>query len=119
MVSLLNKYFLTRSDKPLVRMAKPSELPSIRPEIITAERIVKTPKMKPIIHKTTIEEGSANNYDWFVQIGAYNNRLNAHKAARKARSVVPEQLGNLPASLQKIPLSMIKRQNNHYGVSDL
>ena len=102
MVSLLNKYFLTRSDKPLVRMAKPSELPSIRPEIITSERIVKTPKMKPIIHKTIIEEGSANNYDWFVQIGAYNNRLNAHKAARKARSVVPEQLGNLPASLQKI-----------------
>jgi len=35
-------------------------------------------------------------------IGAYNNRLNAHKAARKARSVAPEQLGNLPASLQQI-----------------
>ncbi len=102
MVSLLNKYFLTRSNKPLVRMAKPSELPSNRPKIITSQRIVKTPKINPIKDKIVIEEGSTNHYDWFVQIGAFNNRLNAHKAARKARSVAPEQLGNLPASLQQI-----------------
>ena len=102
MVSLLNKYFLTRSNKPLVRMAKPSELPSNRPKIITSQRIVKTPKVNPIKDKMIIEEGSSNHYDWFVQIGAFNNRLNAHKAARKARSVAPEQLGNLPASLQQI-----------------
>ena len=102
MVSLLNKYFLTRSNKPLVRMAKPSELPSNRPKIITSQRIVKTPKINPIKDKIVIEEGSTNHYDWFVQIGAFNNRLNAHKAARKARSVAPEQLGNLPASLQRI-----------------
>ena len=102
MVSLLNKFFLTRSNKPLVRMAKPSELPSNRPKIITSQRIVKTPKINPIKDKIVIEEGSTNHYDWFVQIGAFNNRLNAHKAARKARSVAPEQLGNLPASLQQI-----------------
>ena len=37
-----------------------------------------------------------------MQIGAFKNRLNAHKAARNARNIVPEQLGNLPASLSKI-----------------
>ena len=43
--------------------------------------------------------------NWFIQIGAFKNRLNAHKAARNARNVVPEQLGNLPASLSKITKS--------------
>jgi len=43
--------------------------------------------------------------DWFIQIGAFKNRLNAHKAARNARNIVPEQLGNLPASLSKITKS--------------
>ena len=40
--------------------------------------------------------------DWFIQIGAFKNKLNAHIAAKKARNAAPEQLGNLPASLQKV-----------------
>ena len=43
--------------------------------------------------------------DWYVQIGAFKNKLNAHKAAKEARSAAPEQLANLPASLQKINTS--------------
>jgi D-alanyl-D-alanine carboxypeptidase len=84
MVTLLNKYFKTTLSKPLVRIAKPSELPKTSPNNITPNNI---------------EE------DWFIQIGAFKNRLNAHKAARNARNVVPEQLGNLPASLSKITKS--------------
>ena len=48
------------------------------------------------------------NDDWFIQIGAFTNRLNAHKAARNARNVVPEQLGNLLLALSKIS----KKKNN-------
>ena len=110
MVYLLNKYFVTKPDIPLVRSAKPLELPSNRPKIITAERNIETPKINPL--KNKISEGNlSSNDDWFVQIGAFTNRLNAHKAARKARSAAREQLGNLPASLQKIPFITDKKSN--------
>ena len=103
MVTLLNKYFKTTLSKPLVRIAKPSELPKTRPEIMLVEKNIKNFRIPPkIINNITpnnIEE------DWFIQIGAFKNRLNAHKAARNARNVVPEQLGNLPASLSKITKS--------------
>ena len=103
MVTLLNKYFKTSLSKPLVRIAKPSELPKIRPKIVMAEKNIKNFRIPPkIINNITpnnIEE------DWFIQIGAFKNRLNAHKAARNARNIVPEQLGNLPASLSKITKS--------------
>ena len=103
MVTLLNKYFKTSLSKPLVRIAKPSELPKTRPKIVLAEKNIKNFRIPPkIINNITpnnIEE------DWFIQIGAFKNRLNAHKAARNARNVVPEQLGNLPASLSKITKS--------------
>lgn len=102
MISLFNKYFVTKANKPLVRMAKPSELPSNRPPVIIAERVIEVPKIKPQ-KRTIMNSLFDDNDDWFVQIGAYNNRLNAHKAAKKARHAAPEQLGNLPASLQKIP----------------
>ncbi len=108
MISLLNKYFVTKANKPLVRMAKPSELPSNRPPVIIAERVIEVPKIKPqkrMIMNTLYDDSD----DWFVQIGAYNNRLNAHKAAKKARHAAPEQLGNLPASLQKIPFKTDKK----------
>ena len=103
MVTLLNKYFKTSLSKPLVRIAKPSELPITRPKIVLAEKNIKNFRIpRKIINNITpnnIEE------DWFIQIGAFKNRLNAHKAARNARNVVPEQLGNLPASLSKITKS--------------
>ena len=103
MVTLLNKYFKTSLSKPLVRIAKPSELPKTRPKIVLAEKNIKNFRIpRKIINNITpnnIEE------DWFIQIGAFKNRLNAHKAARNARNVVPEQLGNLPASLSKITKS--------------
>ena len=103
MVTLLNKYFKTTLSKPLVRIAKPSELPKTRPKIVLAEKNIKNFRIpSKIINNITpnnIEE------DWFIQIGAFKNRLNAHKAARNARNVVPEQLGNLPASLSKITKS--------------
>ena len=103
MVTLLNKYFKTSLSKPLVRIAKPSELPKTRPKIMLAEKNIKNFRIPPkIINNITpnnIEE------DWFIQIGAFKNRLNAHKAARNARNIVPEQLGNLPASLSKITKS--------------
>ena len=103
MVTLLNKYFKTTLSKPLVRIAKPSELPKTRSKIVLAEKNIKNFK---IPHKTT-NNIIPNNVeeDWFIQIGAFKNRLNAHKAARNARNVVPEQLGNLPASLSKITKS--------------
>ncbi|MDC0548176.1 D-alanyl-D-alanine carboxypeptidase [Alphaproteobacteria bacterium] len=103
MVTLLNKHFKTSLSKPLVRIAKPSELPKTRPKIVLAEKNIKNFRIpRKIINNITpnnIEE------DWFIQIGAFKNRLNAHKAARNARNVVPEQLGNLPASLSKITKS--------------
>ena len=103
MVTLLNKYFKTTLSKPLVRIAKPSELPKTRPKIVLAEKNIKNFRIpSKIINNITpnnIEE------DWFIQIGAFKDRLNAHKAARNARNVVPEQLGNLPASLSKITKS--------------
>ncbi len=100
MIRLLNKYFKTNPSKPLVRIAKPSELPKTRPKITIAERNIKNFKIPPkVLNRITL-----NNVDddWFIQIGAFKNRLNAHKAARNARNIVPEQLGNLPASLSKI-----------------
>ena len=100
MISLLNKYFKTSPSKPLVRIAKPSEMPKVRPKIIIAEKNVKSFKIPPKTNKTLYSENIQD--DWFVQIGAFKNRLNAHKAARNARNIVPEQLGNLPASLSKI-----------------
>ena len=103
MVTLLNKYFKTSLSKPLVRIAKPSELPKTRPKIVVAEKNIKNFRIPP----KTINNIAPNNIeeDWFIQIGAFKNRLNAHKAARNARNVVPEQLGNLPASLSKITKS--------------
>ena len=100
MISLLNKYFKTSPSKPLVRIAKPSEMPKVRPKIIVSEKNVKSFKIPPKTTKTLYSENVQD--DWFVQIGAFKNRLNAHKAARNARNIVPEQLGNLPASLSKI-----------------
>ena len=103
MIKLLNKHFKTNSSKPLVRIAKPSELPKKRPEILIVEKNIKNFKIPPkVISRITL-----NNVDddWFIQIGAFKNRLNAHKAARNARNIVPEQLGNLPASLSKITKS--------------
>ena len=103
MIKLLNKHFKTSPSKPLVRIAKPSELPKKRPEILIVEKNIKIFKIPPkVISRITL-----NNVDddWFIQIGAFKNRLNAHKAARNARNIVPEQLGNLPASLSKITKS--------------
>ena len=100
MKNLLNKYFKTRPSKPLVRIAKPSEMPKIRPKIIIAEKNVKSFKIPAKSSKALYSENIQD--DWFVQIGAFKNRLNAHKAARNARNIVPQQLGNLPASLTKI-----------------
>ena len=103
MVTLLNKYFKTSLSKPLVRIAKPSELPKTRPKIVVAEKNIKNFKITPEIINNIIPNDIEQ--DWFIQIGAFKNRLNAHKAARNARNVVPEQLGNLPASLSKITKS--------------
>jgi len=101
MISLLNKHFKTKSSKPLVRIAKPSEVPLTRPKISIVEKTVKNFNIPPTLNlpPTNSEE------DWFIQIGAFKNRLNAHKAARNARNIVPEQLANLPASLSKITRS--------------
>ena len=103
MVTLLNKYFKTSLFKPLVRMAKPSELPKTRPKIVLAEKNIKNFRIPRKIINNIIPDNIEEN--WFIQIGAFKNRLNAHKAARNARNVVPEQLGNLPASLSKITKS--------------
>ena len=100
MVTLLNKYFKTSLSKPLVRIAKPSELPKTRPKIVLAEKNIKNFRIPRKIINNIIPNNIEEN--WFIQIGAFKNRLNAHKAARNARNVVPEQLGNLPASLSKI-----------------
>ena len=103
MIKLLNKYFKTNPSKPLVRTAKSSELPKKRPEIVIVEKNVKNFKIPPkVINRITLNNV---NDDWFIQIGAFKSRLNAHKAARNARNIVPEQLGNLPASLSKITKS--------------
>jgi len=103
MVTLLNKYFKTTLSKPLVRIAKPSELPKTRPKIVLAEKNIKNFRIPPKIINNIIPNNVEE--DWFIQIGAFKNRLNAHKAARNARNIVPEQLGNLPASLSKITKS--------------
>ena len=103
MVTLLNKYFKTSLFKPLVRIAKPSELPKTRPKIVLAEKNIKNFRIPRKIINNIIPNNIEE--DWFIQIGAFKNRLNAHKAARNARNVVPEQLGNLPASLSKITKS--------------
>ena len=98
MVKLLNKFIKT----PVVRTAKLSEIPSQRPDFISYP-VVKKPKNFSVY---TVSESE----DWFIQIGAFKNKLNAHIAAKKARNAAPEQLGNLPASLQKInkPLENLK-----------
>ena len=100
MIKLLNKYFKTVPSKPLVRIAKPSELPKNRPKLAVVDKNVKSFSIPSKI----VSFSSSKNLqeDWFIQIGAFKNRLNAHKAARNARNIVPEQLGNLPASLSKI-----------------
>ena len=103
MVTLLNKYFKTSLSKPLVRIAKPSELPKTRPKIVVTEKNIKNFKIPPEIINNIIPNDIEE--DWFIQIGAFKNRLNANKAARNARNIVPEQLGNLPASLSKITKS--------------
>ncbi len=112
MINLLNKYFKTSPSKPLVRIAKPSEMPKVRPKIIVAEKNVKNFKIPPKTTKTLYAESVQD--DWFVQIGAFKNRLNAHKAARNARNIVPEQLGNLPASLSKITKTNNATNNLEY-----
>jgi len=112
MIKLLNKYFKTIPSKPLVRIAKLSELPKVRPHISITEKKVKSFK----IPSKVINSPSSNSLqdDWFIQIGAFKNRLNAHKAARNARNVVPEQLGNLPASLSKITKANNGNNNLEY-----
>ena len=112
MINLLNKYFKTSSSKPLVRIAKPSEIPKARPKIIIAEKNVRNFKIPARTNKTLYSENIQDN--WFVQIGAFKNRLNAHKAARNARNIVPEQLGNLPASLSKITKTNNANNNLEY-----
>ena len=112
MINLLNKYFKTNPSKPLVRTAKPSELPKVRPKIVIAEKNVKSFKIPSKTTKTLYSENVQD--DWFVQIGAFKNRLNAHKAARNARNIVPEQLGNLPASLSKITKTNNATNNLEY-----
>ena len=110
MIKLLNRYFKTNASKPLVRIANASELPKNRPKIIVAKKNVKNFKVPPNVINTLLLDRT--NDDWFIQIGAFTNRLNAHKAARNARNVVPEQLGNLPASLSKI--STVNNNNTEY-----
>ncbi len=100
MIKLLNKYFKTVPSKPLVRMAKPSELPKNRPKLAVVDKNVKSFRIPSKI--VNLSSSNSLQDEWFIQIGAFKNRLNAHKAARNARNIVPEQLGNLPASLSKI-----------------
>ena len=102
MVKLLNKFIKT----PVVRTAKLSEIPSQRPDFISYP-VVKKPKNFSVY---TVSESE----DWFIQIGAFKNRLNAHKAARNARNMVPEQLANLPASLSKITKTSNKNNSVEY-----
>ncbi len=106
MVKLLNKFIKT----PVVRTAKLSEIPSQRPDFISYP-VVKKPKNFSVY---TVSESD----DWFIQIGAFKNKLNAHIAAKKARNAAPEQLGNLPASLQKVnkPLENLKVKRSLWRV---
>lgn len=106
MVKLLNKFIKT----PVVRTAKLSETPSQRPDFISYP-VVKKPKNFSVY---TVSESE----DWFIQIGAFKNKLNAHIAAKKARNAAPEQLGNLPASLQKVnkPLENLKVKRSLWRV---
>ena len=106
MVKLLNKFIKT----PVVRTAKLSEIPSQRPDFISYP-VVKKPKNFSVY---TVSESE----DWFIQIGAFKNKLNAHIAAKKARNAAPEQLGNLPASLQKVnkPLENLKVKRSLWRV---
>tara|TARA_B100001057_G_C22830588_1_gene943258 strand:- start:501 stop:1703 length:1203 start_codon:yes stop_codon:yes gene_type:complete len=106
MVKLLNKFIKT----PIIRTAKLSEIPTKRPDFISYP-VVKKPKHFPIYNINDSE-------DWFIQIGAFKNKLNAHIAAKKARNAAPEQLGNLPASLQRIykPLEKFKIKRSLWRV---
>lgn len=106
MVKLLNKFIKT----PIIRTAKLSEIPTKRPDFISYP-VVKKPKNFPIYNINDSE-------DWFIQIGAFKNKLNAHIAAKKARNAAPEQLGNLPASLQRIykPLEKFKIKRSLWRV---
>ena len=109
MIKLLNKYFKTVPSKPLVRTAKPSELPKNRPKLTVVEKNIKNFSIPPKVVNISSSNGLQD--DWFIQIGAFKNRLNAHKAARNARNIVPEQLGNLPASLSKITKASNRNDN--------
>ena len=110
MIKLLNRHFKTTTSKPLVRIAKPSEIPLARPTISIVEKSVKNFNIPPTLKLPP----SDNEEDWFIQIGAFKNRLNAHKAARNARNMVPEQLANLPASLSKITRTSNKNNTVEY-----
>ena len=110
MIKLLNRHFKTKPSKPLVRIAKPSEIPLARPTISIVEKSVKNFNIPPTLKLPP----SDNEEDWFIQIGAFKNRLNAHKAARNARNMVPEQLANLPASLSKITRTSNKNNTVEY-----
>ncbi len=110
MIKLLNRHFKTKPSKPLVRIAKPSEIPLARPTISIVEKSVKNFNIPPTLKLPP----SDKEEDWFIQIGAFKNRLNAHKAARNARNMVPEQLANLPASLSKITRTSDKNNTVEY-----
>ena len=97
MIKLLNRFIISKNKNPLVRTAKPEELPSKRPDSIS---YANRQKSNNLLSRKII-----STEDWFIQIGAFKNKLNAHKAAKEARSAAPEQLANLPASLQKINTS--------------
>ena len=112
MIKLLNKYFKTVPSKPLVRIAKPSELPKNRPKLTVVEKNIKNFSIPPKVVNISSSNGLQD--DWFIQIGAFKNRLNAHKAARNARNIVPEQLGNLSASLSKITKASNRNDNLKY-----
>ena len=96
MINLLNKYFKTSPSKPLVRIAKPSEIPKADLKSLLQKKCGNF-KIPAKANKTLYSENIQDN--WFVQIGAFKNRLNAHKQTPK---YCAEQLGNLPASLSKI-----------------
>jgi hypothetical protein len=68
MIKLLNKYFKTVPSKPLVRIAKPSELPKNRPKLTVVEKNIKNFSIPPKVVNISSSNGLQD--DWFIQIGA-------------------------------------------------
>ena len=53
MIKLLNRHFKTKPSKPLVRIAKPSEIPLARPTISIVEKSVKNFNIPPTLKLTS------------------------------------------------------------------